>query len=141
MVVRTLEKIRNSLFGQKVTDMQVRNPWCWRTRSASSIYVHVRCLAIYCIKDRFLQPRYTVYCQLENLLLKTAYKDEEFKSEFDFFCSFYKDDFQPELLHSQLCIFNTEFQLFNKSSRAPTIIDLIEYFLPSQMLKKACSLK
>ena len=40
-----------------------------------------------------------------------------------------KDDFQPELLHSQLYIFNTEFQRFNKSSRAPTIIDLIEYFL------------
>ena len=40
MVVRTLEKLRSSevfdLFWQKVTDMQFRNPWCWRTRSASS---------------------------------------------------------------------------------------------------------
>ena len=35
MVVRTLEKLRSSeafdLFWQKVTDMQFRNPWCWRT--------------------------------------------------------------------------------------------------------------
>ena len=62
--------------------------------------------------------------------MKAAYKDEEFKSEFDFqiVSSFYKDYFQPELLHSQLCLFNTEFQHFNKSSRAPIIIDLIEYF-------------
>ena len=29
-------------------------------------------LAINCIKDRFQQPGYTVYCQLENLLLKAA---------------------------------------------------------------------
>ena len=40
MVVRTLEKLRSSeafdLFWQKVADMQFRNPWCWRTRSASS---------------------------------------------------------------------------------------------------------
>ena len=98
-------------------------------------------LAINSIKDRFQQPGYAVYCQLENLLLKAAYKHKEFKREFDFVCSFYKDDFQPELLHTQLGIFNTEFQHFNKSSSAPTIIDLIEYFLPSQMLKKVYSLK
>ena len=73
------------------------------------LYYEAIDLAINCIKDRFQQPGYTVYCQLENLLLKAAYNDKEFKSELGFVCSFYKDDFQPELLHSQLCIFNTVF--------------------------------
>ena len=87
-------------------------------------------LAINCIKDRFQQPGYTVYCQLENLLLKAAYNNKEFKSELDL-VFFYKDDFQPELLHSQLCIFNTEFQIFKKSSRAPTIREKIDLHLAS----------
>ena len=37
-------------------------------------------LAINCIKDRFQQPGYNVYCQLENLLLNAVYND---KSELD----------------------------------------------------------
>ena len=99
MVVRTLEKLRSSeafdLFWQQ--SLTVQKPMVLENQIC---LVHVRCLksmrtamqcvkftmnlkpifnnneaidlAINCIKDRFQQPGYTVYCQLENLLLKAA---------------------------------------------------------------------
>ena len=44
-------------------------------------------LVVNCIKDRFEQPGYEVYRNLEQLLLKACQK-EDTTSEFDFVCSF-----------------------------------------------------
>ena len=45
------------------------------------------------LKDCFEQPGYKVYCNLEQLLTK-ACLGKDFEEEFQFLCSFYKDDFQ-----------------------------------------------
>ena len=59
------------------------------------------------LKNRFDQLGYDVYCKLEQLLVKASLK-EDFKAPFEFVCSFYKDDFQPDLLHAQLLTFGVD---------------------------------
>lgn len=49
-------------------------------------------MIVMCITDRFDQPGYKVYSEVEQLLLK-ACKEAEFDSELKSVCSFYKDDF------------------------------------------------
>ena len=61
------------------------------------------------LKNRFEQPGYKVYCNLEQLLTK-ACQGKDFEEEFQFICSFYKDDFQPELLRAQLLTLGVDFE-------------------------------
>ena len=56
-----------------------------------------------CIKSRFDQPGYRVYCQLESLLLKAA-NNEDYTDELEFIVNIYKGDLQKDLLHTQLGI-------------------------------------
>ena len=86
-------------------------------------------LVVNCIKDRFQQPGYEVYRNLEQLLLKAA-ENLDVKTEFDFVTSFYGEDFQPDNLRAQLVTFGLEFQrtILAASSMKPTIHDVREYF-------------
>lgn len=84
------------------------------------------------LKNRFDQPGYDVYCKLEQLLVKASLK-EDFKAPFEFVCSFYKDDFQPDLLHAQLLTFGVDFQAKyrevygERTAVQPTIFDIRDY--------------
>ena len=53
------------------------------------------------IRDRFDQPGYNTYRNLEELLLK-ACRGENYNAELDFVCEFYKDDLSKAQLDSQL---------------------------------------
>ena len=66
-------------------------------------------LAVNCIQDRFQQPGFEVYRNLEQLLLKAS-QNFDFSAEFTFVTSFYGDDLQTETLHAQLLTFATEFK-------------------------------
>ena len=80
------------------------------------------------IKDRFEQPGYEIYRNLEQLLLK-ACRREEITSEFDAVCSFYKDDLQPQLLTFGLEFQRMEKEQYGENNRPlPTIFDIREYF-------------
>ena len=59
------------------------------------------------IKDRFEQPDYQIYVNLENLLLKAAY-EEDFEHEFMQVVTFYKGDFNANRLRLHLQIFGNE---------------------------------
>ena len=54
-----------------------------------------------CVQQRFDQPGYWIYRSLETLLIKAS-KREEFQENLDDVCAFYHDDFDQQLLHSQL---------------------------------------
>lgn len=56
-------------------------------------------LIVNCIENRFNQPGYKTYCQLETLLLG-ACKSEEVHSILQDVCEFYKDDFDSDVLCS-----------------------------------------
>ena len=84
------------------------------------------------LKNRFEQPGYKVYCNLEQLLTKACQR-KCFEEEFQFVCSFYKDDFQPELLRAQLLTLGVDFERAYKEAhgvqRSTTeIFDVREYF-------------
>ncbi len=65
-------------------------------------------LAINTIRDRFEQPGYEIYQNLEKLLLKAA-TGKDFKQEFDFVTTFYHNDLQPDNLQAQLITFKIDF--------------------------------
>ena len=85
-----------------------------------------------CIKARFEQPGYAVYCNLEQLLVKACLGENVF-SELQEVCSFYKNDFQKELLHAQLETFGIDFQRAQRESpgshliKTPMILDIKDY--------------
>ena len=92
-------------------------------------------MIVTCITDRFDQPGYKVYSEVEQLLLK-ACKQAEFDSELKSICSFYKDDFNQPLLCSQLHTFGVDFN--KEGTQNVTIFDIQDYFL---LLKGFCCLK
>ena len=61
------------------------------------------------IQDRFQQPGYEIYRNLEQLLLKASER-LDVTTEFNYVTSFYRDDFQKESLRAQLMSFGIEFQ-------------------------------
>ena len=79
-----------------------------------------------CITDRFDQPGYRVYSEVEQLLLK-ACKREDFDSELKVVCLFYKDDFDPTLLCSQLHTFAVNFN--EEGTSTVSIFDIRDYFM------------
>ena len=85
---------------------------------------------INCLKDRFNQPGYRLYCNLEQLLLK-ACQQKAFEDEFQVICSFNKEDFYPDILRAQLLTFGINFAAYNKAheaQHAPTIFGIWAYF-------------
>ena len=85
-------------------------------------------LIINCILNRFDQPGYKIYSSLESLLMKSC-KGEEFEDILNEVCSFYKDDFDRDLLRTQLQTFHVHFQKENVGDvSTTTIFDLKKYF-------------
>ncbi len=83
-------------------------------------------LTINCILNRFDQPGYKIYSTLETLLTKSC-KGEEIDELLEEVCDFYKDDFEKEVLRTQLEIFKVHFQE-EQEVNAVTIFDLKKYF-------------
>jgi hypothetical protein len=65
--------------------------------------IYFECLdfVVTCIWDRFNQPGYAVLKQLEDTLLK-AVKGENYREQLESVLEFYKDDFIPSNLTTQL---------------------------------------
>ena len=83
-------------------------------------------LIVNCIKKRFDQPDYHVYCQLEMLLVNACQK-KDFTSELDAVCKFFKDDLNQDQLQAQLLTLSVNFP----DNAAPNlnILDIKEHFL------------
>ena len=75
------------------------------------------------IEDRFRQPGYQLYSDLEQLLLKAVCK-ENYSSEFDFVTKFYGPDLNVHALEMQLQIFATNFIMEGKKT---SIKDILKY--------------
>ena len=75
------------------------------------------------IEDRFRQPGYQLYPNLEQLLLKAVCK-ENYSSEFDFVTKFYGPDLNVYALEMQLQIFATNFIMEGKKT---SIKDILKY--------------
>ena len=75
------------------------------------------------IEDRFRQPGYHLYSNLEQLLLKAVCK-ENYSSEFDFVTKFYGPDLNVHALEMQLQIFATNFIMEGKKT---SIKDILKY--------------
>ena len=88
-----------------------------------------------CLKDRFEQPGYQIYSNLEQTLIK-ACQGKDFKEELDFICAYYKEDLQKELLHVQLQTLTVDFkpkyeELYGthvSETSCITIFDIKKYF-------------
>ena len=65
------------------------------------IYFEALALAIACIKDRFGQPGYAVYQNLEEVLVLAA-NGKTYNSQFEAVCEFYAEDLDKALLSVQL---------------------------------------
>ena len=81
-----------------------------------------------CIQERFDQPGYRIYRSLETLLVKAS-KREEFQENLDDVCAFYHDDFDKELLRSQLQTFGIHFQTVEETAVQISVFDVKRYFL------------
>lgn len=81
-----------------------------------------------CLVDRFDQPGYRKYCQLEQLLVKASLK-KEFAEEMQDVCRFYKDDFNIDILQAQLVTFGVQFQQSHGSSDSElTVFGIRDHF-------------
>ena len=178
MVITTLQSLRTedsySLFWEKVTttaeSADVADPQLPQQRktpkryddSTSQAYFHhtpkVYYRQIYykaidniinLLQNRFEQPGYQVYCKLEQLLSK-ACKQENFDAELQFISSFYKDDFNEEVLKCQLLTLGVDFKGTYTQSYGTqqslsniTIFDIRDYFqslspAQRQLLDQVC---
>ena len=83
-------------------------------------------VVIQAIADRFDQPGYQVYRNLEELILKAS-TGCEYDTQLDFVCEFYKDDISKFQLQAQLPLFNAVMTEKHKSDLANlTIEDVIK---------------
>ena len=91
------------------------------------IYFEAFDLIISCIKDRFDQPGYRTYSNLETLLLKSAVNaacEDELRAALDL----YSGDFKSDLLKTQLDIFGTDFSGHVQEGYPVTLMDVVQYF-------------
>ena len=100
------------------------------------LYYEAIDIIVSCLKDRFDQPGYQIYSNLEQLLSK-ACQGKEYDEELHFVCDYYKEDLQQELLRVQLQTLNVDFkskfeELYGTHvSEVPhyiTIFDIKKYF-------------
>jgi len=160
MVIETIAKVRTEfdLFWDKllkkarsvdIEEPQLprrrRVPRCLDDGNSSSHFHHESPKAYYrqvyyeaidntisCLSDRFNQPGYQLYSNLEQLLIKAS-QQEDFSEPFKTVCDFYKDDLVSDLLHVQLRTFGIDFQSAAMQEegairRHPTIFDIRAYF-------------
>lgn len=85
------------------------------------IYYEGLDLIVNCIKNRFDQPGFKVYRNLQELLLKAS-TNTNYQEEYDYVTKFYADDFDPVALKTQLELYSTLFTASKNS--VPTIQDV-----------------
>ena len=90
------------------------------------LYFEVFDLAINCIKDRFDQPDYKKYIDLQEVLLK-AIKGENWDSHFQAICKFYKGDFNSSSAKAQICLLSGIATSLGYDIKTFTIADLISF--------------
>ena len=78
------------------------------------------------IKERFEQPDYEMYSNLEQLVLKAA-RGQPFKDEYDTVTKFYGSDLDPFLLQTQLKSFHGEYHNRSENSNF-SLMDIVEDF-------------
>ena len=86
---------------------------------------HAHHYILSCLNDRFEQDGLEKYSNMQNLLLLAASK-KSYEKELKDFLTFYKDDFDEDLLEAQLKTFSNNFQKENA-----TFEDIISYFKES----------
>ena len=93
------------------------------------VYFEAIDLITNCVQERFNKPGYKIYRSLETLLMK-ACKKQELEESLDAVYTFYGDDFDKELLHSQLQTFGIHFQdTVEEPVQQISIFDIKRYFL------------
>lgn len=91
-------------------------------------YFEVIDLAVACIRDRFDQPGYAVYKNMQELLLKAANSEfKDYSIEFQFVVDFYKGDVDREALKVQLETLRTHFAAVQKTAEHVTFSDVLVY--------------
>ena len=87
------------------------------------VYFEAIDLIANCVQERLDQPGYRIYQSLETLLIKAS-KRGEFQENLDDVCVFYHDNFDKDLLHSQLQTFGIHFQTVEEPAVQMSIFDL-----------------
>ena len=101
------------------------------------VYYEVIDNTIGCLKDRFDQPGYRLYMNLEQLLTN-AILQKDFTSQLQLVCEFYGDDLDRDLLQFQLLTFRINFQAtFEGNLTTVTIFDVLEYFRALSISQRA----
>ncbi len=96
------------------------------------MYFEALDLIINCIESRFDQPGFRIYQSIELLIVKSC-KKEDTTAELDEVCTTYKDDFDKDVLCTQLQILRSN---YNCKETSITIFDIRDYLLslsPSQL--------
>ena len=73
------------------------------------LYYEARDNTVNCLIQRFDQPGYKIYSNLEQLLIKAG-KQQKFEEEFQVVADFYKNDFARDVLKAQLINFTQRFE-------------------------------
>lgn len=104
------------------------------------IYYEALDLIVTGIKDRFDQPGYRLYSNLEALLVKAA-KTERFDEELQFVTAFYKDDFSSDQLSMQLGILSTNIPC-ESAQNLTSVICYLRELSPAQrsLISEVCTL-
>jgi len=78
------------------------------------------------IKDRFEQPGYLMYKNLQEVLLKCAH-GEDYNSELQTISDFYGSDFDPAQLGIQLQLLAAHFETMKNDQGKITFREIVEY--------------
>ena len=82
-------------------------------------------MIVNCINDRFDQPGYKIYQNVQNLLLQVV-NSEEYESSLSFVTDFYASDFDAHQLKTQLHVLSSTFS--NAENASIQLPDIIKYF-------------
>ena len=109
------------------------------------IYYEALDLTVSSIQERFNQPGYAIYSNLESLLLKAA-KQEDYSCELKEVLSFYKGDFNDKDLATQLEVFSTNYSskdsICKKTVTLQDVLSFLRTLSDSQrsFLKEVCAI-
>ena len=105
-----------------------------------SIYFEALDYAVSSIKDRFDQPGFQVYKNLEELLVKAANK-QDYSTELKEVLTLYGDDFDESELTTQLQIYSTNFEMNSQPVTLQESINFLQNLTSGQrvFLKQVCT--
>lgn len=103
------------------------------------IYYEALDVLITCIDERFNQPGYKIYRNLQELLLKCV-KGQSYEEELQFVCQFYHNDLELEQLRLHLQLLHANFGEENSTVRLQSIFEYLKSLSTSQksLLSEVC---